>query len=174
ELTRLASIDPLTGLRNRQSLEADLAQLHATCARHGRRYSLAMCDVDHFKSYNDSQGHLAGDDALRSIGSTLALVARRSDSVYRYGGEEFLIVLSEEHPDGAFAGAERLRRSISDLALPHPASQERVITLSVGIAGYDPARPSTGREVLESADAALYQAKAEGRNRVVSSCPDPG
>lgn len=174
ELTRLASVDPLTGLRNRQSLDADLATLHAASARHGRWYALAMCDVDHFKAYNDNQGHLAGDEALRTIGSTFTLVARQSDSVYRYGGEEFLIVLPEEHPDGALIGLERLRRSIADLALPHPSSPTGIITLSVGIAGYDPGRPSTGRDVLEAADAALYQAKSAGRNRVVLSCPDPG
>jgi len=174
ELTRLASVDPLTGLRNRQSLDADLTKLHAASARHGRRYALAMCDVDHFKAYNDSQGHLAGDEALRTIGSTFALVARQSDSVYRYGGEEFLILLPEEHPDGALIGLERLRRSIADLALPHPSSPAGIITLSVGIAGYDPGRPSTGRDVLEAADAALYRAKSAGRNRVVLSCLDEG
>lgn len=105
-----------------------------------------MCDVDHFKAYNDSQGHVAGDAALRTIASTFNLVARLSDSVYRYGGEEFLIVLPEEHPSGALIGVERLRRSVENLALPHPSSPAGIITLSVGIAGYDPvARPQSAR-----------------------------
>ncbi len=171
ELTRMASVDPLTGLRNRQSLDDNLATLHASSVRHGRRYALAMCDVDYFKAYNDSQGHLAGDEVLRTLGAAFRLVGRQSDTVYRYGGEEFLLLLPEEHLEGALVGVERFRRTVSDLALPHPASPTGIITLSIGVAGFDPQDQATSREVLGAADAALYRAKASGRNRVVSWCP---
>ncbi len=168
ELQRLARTDPLTGLLNRQTMEADLATLHATSVRHGRRYALAMCDVDHFKALNDASGHPAGDAVLRTLGATFRAQARSSDRIYRYGGEEFLLVMPEEHPSGARIAVERFRWSVGALGLPHPSNPGGSVTMSAGVAGFDPARrPRSAKEVLAGADAALYQAKTQGRDRTV-------
>ena len=99
DLLDLAHTDPLTQLRNRLSLNDDLATLHARADRRGTGYAIALCDVDFFKSYNDTQGHQAGDDILRQVSSALAKNARAEDLVYRYGGEEFLIVLPDKYPE---------------------------------------------------------------------------
>ncbi len=168
DLARLACTDPLTQLRNRLSLGDDLQKLHAHSQRYGRSYCLAMCDVDFFKAYNDTAGHQGGDEVLRAVGATLAARARQGDGVYRYGGEEFLLILPEQSLDSAAVAGERLRRAVEDLHINHPArGPAGVVTISVGIAAFDPARQPSADEVLKEADLALYRAKEEGRNRVV-------
>jgi diguanylate cyclase (GGDEF)-like protein len=169
ELARLARTDPLTQLRNRLSLNDDLEALHARSDRYQRPYCITMCDVDHFKSYNDTCGHQAGDDVLRAVAATLARQAREVDGVYRYGGEEFLLLLPEQSLSGGSVPAERVRRAVEDLSITHPSSPSGRVTISVGLAAFEPGDSLTAQDMLNRADAALYKAKAEGRNRVATA-----
>ena len=168
QLARLASIDPMTQLLNRQTLDKQLAALHAHSTRHHRPYALAMCDIDHFKSYNDTYGHQAGDDTLRRIATTID-TGRDNDLVYRYGGEEFLILLPEQDIHGALLAAERIRANVQALGSTH--HQEAIggaLTVSIGVAEFDPDHPTPANQVLKAADDALYQAKSRGRNQVTA------
>jgi diguanylate cyclase (GGDEF)-like protein len=162
-LHRDARQDALTGLGNRHRLAEDLAAMQARAERYGHRWCVALIDIDHFKGYNDGAGHLEGDVLLRRVSAALADTVRGGDTVYRYGGEEFLVLLPEQTLETAALAAERLRAAVEDLAVPHPAGG--VVTASVGVAG-----PAEGGEAPEQlvgrADAALYAAKAGGRNRV--------
>ena len=167
ELARLACTDPLTQLRNRLSLGDDLRALHARSERYGHTYCVAMCDVDHFKSFNDAFGHQAGDEMLRSVAATMTTELRSGDALYRYGGEEFLLVLPEQAPASAVLAAERMRGAVQRQTSSSEAGTAGCVTISVGVAGCDIDRDSSADAVLNRADAALYQAKSEGRNRVV-------
>ena len=169
-LAHLARHDPLTGLGNRRSLDEDLDVLLARSQRYGRRFALAMCDIDRFKAYNDTHGHQAGDQALRVVAATIAQELRGGDSVYRYGGEEFLLILPEQTPDTTLVAVERVRSAVQRLAIPHPAAGPGgILTLSAGIAAFDPDEAPTAEELLQRADAALYRAKAAGRNQLASA-----
>jgi diguanylate cyclase (GGDEF)-like protein len=155
--------DTLTGLGNRLRLAEDLQALCGRVARYGHVYCVALFDVDHFKGLNDAAGHRAGDDVLREVAGALQREIRSGDAVYRYGGEEFLVLLPEQSIESAVLAAERLRAAVQQLALPHPAGD--VVTVSAGVAGLDD--PSCDpAQVFELADQALYRAKAAGRNRV--------
>lgn len=176
ELARQAHTDPLTGLRNRLRLSEDLNDLHERSVRYGRHYSLALCDIDFFKAYNDTYGHQRGDQALQAVAEALATSGRRADGVYRYGGEEFLHILPEQPRSAALAALERFRSTVEGLAIPNATAPAGVLTVSVGIATYVPGRTSaaaelttTGEALLQQADMALYQAKAAGRNTVSSA-----
>lgn len=174
ELARLARTDPLTQLRNRLSLGDDLAELHARARRYGRSYCLAMCDVDRFKAYNDTFGHQAGDKMLREVGDTLGTAIRQGDLLYRYGGEDFLMVLPEQTAHLAARAAERARAALESLGVAHGgAAPGDVVTISVGLAAFDPDGNMTSDDVLRHADTALYEAKAAGRNRVVLAGVQP-
>ena len=155
--------DTLTGLGNRLRLAEDLEALCGRVARYGHVYSAALFDIDGFKGYNDGAGHLAGDEVLRRVAAELDRQIRTGDALYRYGGEEFLVLLPEQSSDAAALAAERLRASVEALALPHPAGG--VVTVSAGVAalGDDGCKPD---ELFELADQALYRAKEAGRNRV--------
>jgi diguanylate cyclase (GGDEF)-like protein len=168
ELAHLARHDPLTRLGNRRSLDEDLKVLHAHSQRYSRSYCLAICDIDRFKAYNDTYGHQAGDQALAAVAATLAQEVRAGDGVYRYGGEEFLLVLPEQTLETGLIAVERVRAAVEQLAVPHAAAGPGgVLTLSAGIAAFGPGEATTAEELLKRADAALYQAKSAGRNRVV-------
>ena len=172
ELARQARTDPLTQVRNRLSLDDDLAALHARSQRYKRDYCLAICDVDGFKAYNDTYGHQAGDQVLRTVAAILAAQARQGDGVYRYGGEEFLLVLPEQSLTAGAVPAERARKAVENLAIAHPAGPPAGrVTISVGIAAFDPSIETAAQDLLKEADTALYQAKAEGRNRVALATP---
>jgi two-component system chemotaxis response regulator CheY len=171
ELSRLAYTDALTQLRNRLTLGDDLDGVHARALRSGSGYCLAMCDVDNFKPYNDTYGHQAGDDVLRRLGSTLASETRLGDSVYRYGGEEFLLILPDQSIDLAAVAGERIRRAVQDLQIEHPNTPTGVVTISVGIAGFQPGEDLTSHTLMARADASLYEAKAGGRNQVHLATP---
>jgi two-component system, cell cycle response regulator len=166
ELTSVARKDPLTGLSNRLSLQEDLELLDARVSRYGLSYGLALFDVDHFKSYNDTHGHQAGDDILRAVASQLAYGARGGDSLYRYGGEEFLCILPEQSVDTASRVIERMRAGVQELAIPHVGNPRGVLTVSAGLATVEQQRFRPASEVVKEADGALYRAKRLGRNRV--------
>jgi diguanylate cyclase (GGDEF)-like protein len=163
--------DALLGIGNRRAMEVALESTHARALRYGRVYTLALLDVDHFKAYNDGCGHAEGDRALARVGRCLKRLMRGSDAVFRYGGEEILVLLPETDASGARTAAERLRAAVADLGIPHPASPHGSLTVSCGVAA---ARLGEGADrewgaVAARADAALYRAKAGGRNRVVVS-----
>lgn len=166
ELRAQAVTDPLTGLHNRLGLSDELDRLHQLSVRHGRYYSLALCDIDHFKRYNDTYGHQAGDQALQAIATVLAGFGRREDSAYRYGGEEFLLVLPEQSAAPATAVLQRLRTAVEALGIQHLASPHGVLTISVGVATFVPGSLVESEALLRAADIALYEAKSAGRNLV--------
>jgi diguanylate cyclase (GGDEF)-like protein len=157
--------DPLTGVGNRRALAGDLPLLDQLHTQQGKTFAFALCDADHFKAYNDRFGHLAGDQALRMIAATIGGALRAGDTAYRYGGEELLVVLRDVTATEAMAVAERVRAAVERAAFPHPESEAGVLTVSIGVAAGD---SETG-ELLARADAALYDAKRLGRNRVVAA-----
>jgi len=168
QLKELATTDGLTGLLNRRTFDAVLDSELARTARERQPLSLLMIDVDRFKAYNDRYGHPAGDKALRLVTNCLREAALRpGDSLARYGGEEFAAILPNTDEDGAYVIAERLRKSLRQLALPHEGSEKGLITVSIGIASYGSHVVERGdTELLRRADQALYDAKAAGRDRV--------
>ncbi|CAA9233702.1 MAG: hypothetical protein AVDCRST_MAG50-1210 [uncultured Acidimicrobiales bacterium] len=171
ELSRLAHTDALTRLRNRMTLGDDLRGVHARSQRSGSGYCLAMCDLDSFKAYNDTYGHQAGDEVLRALGSVFRDQTRGGDIAYRYGGEEFLLLLPDQTPATAAIVGERIRAAVEQLSIVHSASPSGIVTMSVGIAASQPGDTVSSEGVLAAADAALYAAKAAGRNRVHSAVP---
>jgi len=164
----LAGIDALTGLLSRREFDAQYAAEWARASRHGDVLSVLMVDTDEFKTYNDRYGHVAGDACLQKIAATLDTCAvRPGDSVARYGGDEFAIILPQTDHAGAIAIAERLRAAVSALRIGGGEEGTAVVTLSVGIASQRPAKSSAPKELIEKADSALYVAKVRGRNLVV-------
>ena len=160
--------DPLTKLGNRLQLHEDLELMQGRMKRHGHGYAALLCDVDFFKPYNDFYGHLAGDEVLIRVANTVAEHLRSGDTAYRYGGEEFLVVLPEQTLESARGVAERIRRAVEDLAIPHDAKDPPgVITVSAGVSSLETEDEKPVSALLEEADAALYRAKRFGRNRVL-------
>jgi two-component system, cell cycle response regulator len=166
QLFRQARIDGLTQVGNRLKMREDLNILFARVAEQGESFCAVMFDVDHFKLYNDEYGHLQGDEVLKRVARTLVQGCRPNDEIYRYGGEEFLLVMPEQSIEAACAAAERHRAGIEQLAIPNIGSPETIVTISAGVAATTATRPSI-KEWLEGADGALYRAKQLGRNRVV-------
>ncbi|MHA7294947.1 GGDEF domain-containing response regulator [Arthrobacter sp. HLT1-21] len=169
ELARQARTDPLTDLDNRLKLTEDLELLHNRSLRYGTRYSLALCDVDYFKSFNDLLGHPAGDGALRAVAQTLTLLSRDTDGIYRYGGEEFLLILPDQSENDARVAVDRIRAGIQSLGIEHPGNPEKVLTISAGVSSFTPDHAVGSGQLLKEADDALYAAKAAGRNQVACS-----
>ena len=171
-LTSISMRDPLLDIGNRRAMDNTLADVFERTRRYKRPYAVALVDVDHFKTYNDFYGHQAGDDALVAIASTIKKMIRRTDSVYRYGGEEFLIVLPEVGEEGGAVAAEHVRESVAGLQIPHEKAERGHVTVSIGVAEESLDKPDQN-ETIARADEALYRAKHQGRNRVVSaSCQD--
>lgn len=168
-LQELAFSDSLTGLPNRRSATNSLQHFWALHERSGRPLSAIAVDVDHFKRINDGWGHDAGDYVLQQVARCLQQVARGGDLVCRMGGEEFLVLCPDTDNSGAAALANRLRVALEELPLSFREFSE-TITASFGVAVTEPGVPSP-EELLKRADEALYQAKGEGRNRVVSALP---
>ena len=165
-LLMLASTDGLTGLANRRSFDKALMRELARCSRDGLPLALLLVDVDHFKRYNDSYGHQEGDQCLKRLSHLLRGMARRpGDVAARYGGEEFAVILPNTGADGGLHFAESLRTAVEQLSIPHCRSSYGIVTVSVGIACETPV-PGSDSTILQHADAALYSAKAGGRNRV--------
>jgi diguanylate cyclase (GGDEF)-like protein len=159
QLTALATLDGLTGVKNRRAFDERLAEELRRAERHQQPLSLVLLDVDHFKPYNDAYGHLAGDDALRAVSSVLQHQARSTDFVARYGGEEFAVLLPNTGVDEARRAAERLRQALEDKPWP-----DRPVTASFGVATVV-GKTMPPEDLIRQADQALYRSKAEGRNR---------
>jgi diguanylate cyclase (GGDEF)-like protein len=166
ELSAIARRDPLTGLRNRRALTEDLEAHEARALRYGHSFCMALLDIDHFKSYNDTYGHQAGDEVLRVVADQLTELLRTGDALYRYGGEEFLCIFPEQTLASGGLAIERMRAGVEELALTHAPNSGGVITLSAGLAILDAGRKNSADDVLRAADEALYRAKRLGRNRV--------
>lgn len=162
-----ANTDSLTGLPNRRYFDEALNKEVHRNHRTGAPLSLIMLDVDHFKKFNDSYGHVAGDECLRQIGTTLrTLVGRATDIVARYGGEEFVVILTNTDQNGAMTLAERIRIAVEALAIPHSGSKiSEYVTVSLGIVTVFAATSQTPEQIVALADEAMYSAKKSGRNR---------
>lgn len=167
KLEHLSHHDSLTGLLNRRAIEYLLGRESQRLQRFGEHFSLLMVDIDHFKRINDRLGHAAGDAVLCAVAQTLQAHAREVDRVARFGGEEFCVLLPHTLHEGALQAAERLREAINLVSIPW--NDEVIsVTISTGLATADNPEESLDA-LLQRADTALYRAKSEGRNRVVSS-----
>jgi len=175
-LQKMSRLDPLMEIGNRLAFEETMEQFHPKAEQSEQRYSLVMCDVDHFKEHNDRFGHQSGDKVLREIAAAIQARLRSSDRAYRYGGEEIVLVLAHQDVSGATAAAERVRRSVAASRFfteghDHPLR----VTISCGVASYPSGlgRRQGWRAVIAAADRALYEAKARGRNCTVAAMPGP-
>lgn len=157
--------DSLTGVWNKRYFLEVLEREITRNRRHDRPTSLIMLDIDHFKSVNDTYGHLAGDEVLRELGQRLQTILRDDEVLARYGGEEFVILLGEVNADTAADTAERCRASIADAPFPTPAGELNV-TISLGVADTLELTSDTPSALMDQADLRLYAAKNAGRNRV--------
>lgn len=161
--------DSLTGLHNRRFLDEQGAKLLRQGFRERKPVTALFVDIDYFKSFNDTLGHISGDEALQDVGEVLGQFARRPlDLVCRVGGEEFVVLLYDNGLEGAQRRAEELRRRIEALAILHPKSPTGHVTASIGLASTNGNEASL-KSLLEAADLALYEAKKAGRNRVCSN-----
>lgn len=165
KLQELASHDPLTGLKNRLTMEADIEQMISNFNSHGGAFAVAMIDIDHFKSINDNHGHLAGDHVLKQVSKLLADSFRESDRVYRAGGEEFFIILQRLTETEASDKLERLRQIISQHEFEFD-DQKIGLTISLGLYQTDMFAVMTPNDIMRRVDEALYYSKNSGRNRL--------
>ena len=161
---RLSTIDPLTGLFNRTFFFAAIDREIARCARSGRGFCLLMMDLDELKTINDRHGHFHGDRILRGVAEVISQGVRRIDTAARYGGDEFVVVLPETDPTGAYVLAEKIRLGALELDMSLPASEIRT-SLSIGVVSY-PEDGLTADSLMIAADSAMYRSKRAGKNRV--------
>lgn len=173
ELTRLSALDGLTAIANRRHFDETIAKEWRRLSRQGRPLSVLLCDVDHFKQFNDGYGHQVGDECLKAVARTLQSVLRRpADLVARYGGEEFAAILPDTDLAGAARVAESMRAAVEGLRITHRFTSTGGVTISVGVASVTPINgdrdPAT---LIKRADTALYAAKQSGRNRCVAATP---
>ncbi|MFY7805747.1 MAG: diguanylate cyclase domain-containing protein [Limnoraphis robusta] len=169
KLQDLANIDGLTQVANRRSFDETLDREWCRATREQQPISLILCDVDYFKAYNDHYGHQAGDECLVQVAQAMAQAVKRStDLVARYGGEEFVVILPNTDVDGAVQVAELIRDQIRQLHIPHVKSDiSQYITLSLGISSQIPSCLTASNLLVNAADHALYQAKQQGRDRII-------
>ncbi len=169
QVCELTFTDELTQIYNRRYFNQRFEREMVRAQRYKRPLSVLMVDIDHFKSFNDTHGHFAGDEVLKTVAKTLEESLRKADIIARFGGEEFVIILPEINKKKALGVAEKLRRAVEqiefDLAYSQPLGK---ITVSLGLASF-PEISSSGADLLKKADAALYKAKANGRNCVVAA-----
>ncbi len=166
-LEELTYQDGLTGVFNRRYFDLKLAEEWAYAQRYRLHLAVLMCDIDFFKLYNDTYGHLSGDECLKSVARALkGQLHRPADVLARYGGEEFGVILPATGPSGAKIVAEKLRQAVLSLNIPHEKSPLGVVSISIGAAAVIPAAGSSPDTLVHAADTALYTAKASGRNRV--------
>jgi len=164
-------VDGLTGIANRRHFDQVLHKEWTRLERAGQPLALVMLDVDWFKRYNDHFGHQAGDECLRAVAQAISGVSRASDLVARYGGEEFVIIAPGTDGPQALQMAQRACDAVRALGMPHPLAYESVVTVSCGVAVTVPGPDDSLENLLGQADDALYEAKAQGRNRVVLAEP---
>lgn len=168
QLKEQATRDKLSGVYNRRYFEDALLREYSRSKRSGEAFSLAMLDIDHFKKVNDNYGHEMGDNVISALGAMMNEHSRAHDSVCRYGGEEFVVLLPNTDLEGGMGCAENWRQRFAELRVSnkeHP--QGIVITISIGVAQWQPGEEA--KDTLRRADAALYQAKHQGRNRVIAA-----
>ncbi|MFK7896904.1 MAG: diguanylate cyclase [Myxococcota bacterium] len=167
----LSLSDSLTNLPNRRAMELKFEEVHSLAQRHGTPYAVILCDIDYFKAFNDTLGHLAGDGAIKIVADTLADAIRISDTPFRYGGEEFLVLLPHSDAKSARLVAERIREMLAEHRISHPQSDvSPYVTISLGyteVADAETALSTPWASVVERADRALYHAKESGRDRAV-------
>jgi diguanylate cyclase (GGDEF)-like protein len=166
DLRRLATVDPLTGTLNRRSFFDLAAQEFSHSRRHDRRLAAIMLDIDHFKSVNDTYGHQTGDEVIRAVAEVCRDVLRERDIMGRLGGEEFACVLPDSSVEQSMIVAERLRAAVATRCFKSQSHRHDHITVSVGVANLVESDVDVSA-VLDRADAALYEAKRTGRNRVL-------
>ncbi|MCB8878901.1 GGDEF domain-containing protein [Acidisoma cellulosilytica] len=173
QLEELARTDQLTALLNRRGFDENIAREWRRCRRSLKPISLLMIDADYFKQYNDHYGHQSGDNVLRMLARCIEETIRRpGDIAARYGGEEFAVVLPDTHRDGAMLIAEKIQAQLASLAIEH-APIHGVVTISVGVANAVPGGAATVEQLVALADAALYQSKTDGRNRITLAGSQP-
>jgi diguanylate cyclase (GGDEF)-like protein len=173
QLKSLSLVDALTGLGNRRAMEVDLEHTHSQAVRYNRFYSVALFDVDYFKLYNDHYGHKGGDSVLRRISEFLQERIRTCDRLYRYGGEEILLIMPETTLYGALILADRILEGLAEQKISHEKSPLGIVTLSCGVAsqvelcGYE-----SWEGLVDLADRGLYASKNSGRNRATIIPPE--
>jgi diguanylate cyclase (GGDEF)-like protein/PAS domain S-box-containing protein len=174
KLAAAAVTDGMTGLGNRRAFDERLEQEWQRAIRAQSSLALLMIDVDYFKAYNDTFGHLQGDGALTLVSACITENLRRpADFAARYGGEEFVVILPDTDDVGAFHVAENIRKAVAARGLAHPSNPTAVLTASIGLTSRRPVPGSEASNLIQLADAALYQAKQNGRNQTVLSPPEP-
>ncbi|HLO88358.1 MAG TPA: PleD family two-component system response regulator [Nostocaceae cyanobacterium] len=168
-LHHLANVDSLTGLANRRRFDDYLNTQWINLAQVSEPLSLILCDIDYFKFYNDKYGHPAGDICLQEVGSVLSGRAQKSqDLIARYGGEEFAVIMPNTDAEGAVYVAKQMQAGVRDLRILHHGSQiSEFVTLSIGVATTIPTWEASPLDLIVAADKALYEAKAQGRNRII-------
>lgn len=166
ELRAQSREDPLLQIGNRRAMEGDLLKAATTAQRASQPFAIALFDIDFFKPFNDHYGHVKGDHALQAVVAAITETMRHGDSLYRYGGEELLLLMPNSDLEGALFAAERARQAVQSLNLPHSYSPFQLLTISGGLAS-DARLPL--EKLIASADRALYSAKAKGRNRIASA-----
>ncbi|WKE64803.1 diguanylate cyclase [Gallaecimonas kandeliae] len=171
-LARAAATDGLTGLYNRREFDRLLAEELQRSQRYGKPFSLIICDIDHFKDFNDSHGHQAGDQALRTLAKTLQDNVREVDKACRLGGEEFVVILPEGDQEAVRQTAERLRKAVEEQEILLDGGVSARITISLGVASH-PDQGNSAETLLWCADTALYQSKEQGRNKVTFATQAP-
>jgi diguanylate cyclase (GGDEF)-like protein len=167
-LAEAAIIDTRTGLPNSEAFDNDHAHLHDQLIRSADRYAVILADIDHFHAYNGRYHYLAGHAALAAVATAIAGAVRRSDRAYRYGGEEFTVLLPDTTLAEAEAVAERIRSEVEKLGIEHLDSPGNVVTVSVGVTQADPGHPDPA-SVIEDVNRLLLKAKQDGRNRVLAT-----
>jgi len=166
KLASMSLIDPLTGLGNRRAMQVDIMKTHAASIRHDKPYTVALLDIDYFKKYNDHYGHQKGDKVLQDVAHSFKESIRSTDFLYRYGGEEFLVLMPETSAQEAKILMARIVGDLAKLKIEHTKSPMQVVTTSAGAAesASSPKRLTTWRQVIEIADKCLYKSKESGRN----------
>lgn len=158
--------DALMKIGNRRAMEVELEFAEASLRRYNKGYAIALLDIDFFKKFNDHYGHPKGDDALQKLAITVKSAKRDTDRIYRYGGEELLLLMPETDIDAAMIAAERIRQAVEEIRYPHQLSPFSYLTISVGVAV---SKQGSWQQLVERADKALYQAKSSGRNAISSN-----